>query len=195
MHKSNNVPWSLLPLPASDNMYWFSPNQASNQDIGFDIRLGRLHSLGFVVYYRQDLKFTTDLSELLTEPMQLARRDQLLDHKFVNILHSLQVAQFYFWKLWKSQALTNKVECGKAVRLSQSQSEKISQVNSVFLKDTKLVETVFHSADQCYFDPVTFSASIAAWEDYSCKLHKEILLSLPQWRAHQAIYRIKFDVA
>ncbi|KAK8516762.1 hypothetical protein V6N11_007527 [Hibiscus sabdariffa] len=194
MHKSNNVPWSFLPLPASDNMYWFSPNQASNQDIGFDIRLGRLHALGFDVYYSPDLNFTTDLSELLMEPMQLARRDQLLDHKFVNLLHSLQVVQYYFWKLCKSQALTNEVQCGKVVRLSQSQSEKIAQVYSVFLKDTKLVETVFHSAGQCYFEPAMFSAAITAWEDYSCKLHKEILLSLPQWRAQQAIYSIKFDV-
>ncbi|KAB2088382.1 hypothetical protein ES319_A04G172300v1 [Gossypium barbadense] len=128
LHKSNNVPWSLLPLPASDNMYWFSPHQASNQDIGFDIRLGRLHALGFDVYYSRDMNFGSDLSELLMEPMQLARRDQLLDHKFVNVLHSLQVAQFYFWKGCKSQAFTNEVQSGKAVRLSRSQSEKITQV-------------------------------------------------------------------
>lgn len=85
------MPWSLLPLPASDNMYWFSPHQASNQDIGFDIRLGRLHAFGFDVYYSRDMNFGSDLSELVMEPMQLARRDQLLDHKFVNVLHSLQV--------------------------------------------------------------------------------------------------------
>ncbi|PPD73112.1 hypothetical protein GOBAR_DD29984 [Gossypium barbadense] len=169
LHKSNNVPWSLLPLPASDNMYWFSPHQASNQDIGFDIRLGRLHALGFDVYYSRDMNFGSDLSELLMEPMQLARRDQLLDHKFVNVLHSLQVAQFYFWEGCKSQAFTNEVQSGKAVRLSRSQSEKITQVNSVFLKDTKLVETVFQSAGQCYFNLATFSAAITEWEDYSLR--------------------------
>ncbi|TYH78507.1 hypothetical protein ES332_D04G232100v1 [Gossypium tomentosum] len=166
--KSNNVPWSLLPLPASDNMYWFSPHQASNQDIGFDIRLGRLHALGFDVYYSRDMNFGSDLSELLMEPMQLARRDQLLDHKFVNVLHSLQVAQFYFWEGCKSQAFTNEVQSGNTVRLSRSQSEKTTQVNSVFLKDTKLVETVFQSAGQGYFNLATFSAAITEWEDYSC---------------------------
>ncbi|XP_022724939.1 uncharacterized protein LOC111281460 isoform X1 [Durio zibethinus] len=195
LHKSNNVPQSFLPVPASDNMYWFFPNQASHQDMGFDIRLGRLHAFGFDVYYSQDMNFISDLSELLMEPMQLVRRDQLLDHKFVNVLHALQVVQFYFWKGCKSQTFTSEVQFGKVVQSSQSQRDKISQVNSVFLKDTKLEETVFRSVEQYYFDSATFSAAITAWEDYSCKLHKEILISLPQWRAHQAIYRVHFDVS
>lgn len=72
-------------------MYWLSPNQASHQDTGFDIRLGRLHALGFDVCYSQDMNFISDLSAMLMEPMQLARQDQLLDHKFVNVLHALQV--------------------------------------------------------------------------------------------------------
>ncbi|XVF43463.1 hypothetical protein PTKIN_Ptkin02bG0041900 [Pterospermum kingtungense] len=194
-HKSNNVPWSLLPLPASDNMYWFSPNQASNQDMGFDIRLGRLHALGFDVYYSQDKNFVSDLSELLMEPMQLARRDQLLDHKFVNILHALQVVQFYFWKGCKSQTVTSEVQSCKMVHLSQSQCEKISQLNSVLMKDTKLAETLFQSLVQPYFDSATFSAAIIEWEDYSCKLNKEILMSLPQWITHQAIFSVQFDTS
>ncbi|XP_017971637.1 PREDICTED: uncharacterized protein LOC18610000 [Theobroma cacao] len=188
LHKSNNVLCSFLPLPASDNMYWFAPNQASHQELGFDIRLGRLHSLGFDVYYSQGRSFISDLSELLMEPMQLARGHQLLDHEFANVLHALQVVQFYFWKGCQSQTFTNEVQSGKAVQLSQSQCEQISQVKSVFLKDTKLVETVFRSVEQQSFDAATFSAAITACEDYFCKLHKEILMSLPQWRAHQAIY-------
>ncbi|XVE74565.1 hypothetical protein DITRI_Ditri12bG0027300 [Diplodiscus trichospermus] len=195
LHKSNNVPWSFLPLPASDKMYWFSPNQASDQDMGFDIRLGRLHALGFDVYYSQDMNNASDLSELLMEPMQLTRRDQLLDHKFVNVLHALQVVQFYFWKGCKSQTFTSEVQSDKVVQLSQSQCEKINEVNSVFMKDTKLVETVFRGVEQYCFDSATFSAAITAWEDYSFKLHKEMLMSLPQWRAHQAIYSVQYDAS
>ncbi|EOY01297.1 Oxidoreductase, putative isoform 2 [Theobroma cacao] len=135
-----------------------------------------------------NMSFISDLSELLMEPMQLARGHQLLDHEFANVLHALQVVQFYFWKGCKSQTFTNEVQSGKAVQLSQSQCEQISQVKSVFLKDTKLVETVFRSVEQQSFDAATFSAAITACEDYFCKLHKEILMSLPQWRAHQAIY-------
>ncbi|XP_021293551.1 uncharacterized protein LOC110423608 isoform X4 [Herrania umbratica] len=135
------------------------------------------------------------LSELLMEPMQLARGHQLLDHEFANALHALQVVQFYFWKGCKSQTFTNEVQSGKVVKLSQSQCEKISQVKSVFLKDTKLVETVFRRVEQQSFDSASFSAAITAWEDYSRKLHKEILMSFPQWRAHQAIYSVQFDVS
>ena len=98
--------------------------------------------------------------------------------------------QFYFWKGCKSQTLTSEVKSGKVVQLSHSQCEKISQVNSVFLKDIKLAETVFRSVEQYYGESSTFSAAITAWEDYSWKLHKEILMSLPQWRAHQAIYTV-----
>ncbi|OMO72532.1 oxidoreductase [Corchorus olitorius] len=166
LHKSNNMPCSFLPLPASDNMYWYSPNQDSHQDFGFDIRLGRLHALGFDVYYSQGTR-TSDLSELQMEPMQLARGNHLLDHKFVNILHALQVVQFYFWKVCKSGTFTNEVQSGKVVQLSQSQWKKIIEVKSVFMKDPN-VKTVFRSLEQHSFGSATFSGATTAWEDYSC---------------------------
>lgn len=102
--------------------------------------------------------------------------------------------QFYFWKGCKSQTVTGEVQSGKVTHLSQSQCEKISQLNSVLLKDTKLVETVFRSMELCYFDSATFSAAIIAWEDYSRKLHTEILISLSKWMAHQAIFSVQSDV-
>ncbi|OMO60824.1 Oxoglutarate/iron-dependent dioxygenase [Corchorus capsularis] len=163
LHKSNNMLCSFLPLPASDNMYWYSPNQDSHHDFGFDIRLGRLHALGFDVYYSQGTR-TSDLSELQMEPMQLARGDYFLDHKFVNILHALQVVQFYFWKVCNSGT----IQSGEVVQISQAQLEKIIEVKSVFMKDPKLAKTIFRSLEQHSFGSATFSAAITAWDDYSC---------------------------
>ncbi|TYG75008.1 hypothetical protein E1A91_D04G220600v1 [Gossypium mustelinum] len=129
-HFQDGEPKTIAPMVGDAVIYTADGRNTHSvdEDIGFDIRLGRLHALGFDVYYSRDMNFGSDLSELLMEPMQLARRDQLLDHKFVNVLHSLQVAQFYFWEGCKSQAFTNEVQSGKAVRLSRSQSEKITQV-------------------------------------------------------------------
>lgn len=81
-----------LPLPASTNMYWFCPHQdASNQNIGFDICVARLHHLGFNVHSLQGEDHSTDASEQLMGPLQIARGGELLTRKFANILHALQV--------------------------------------------------------------------------------------------------------
>lgn len=87
----NNMPGECLPLPASSNMYWFSPDQTSHHQLGFDICWARLHILGFDVYSYQNRSSDSDFSELLMKPLQLARGNELLDHEFVNILHALQV--------------------------------------------------------------------------------------------------------
>lgn len=87
----NNVPGPCLPLLASSNMYWFSLDQSSHRQLGFDICWARLHVLGFDVYSYQDTSCDSDLSELLTMPLQLARGVELFNVEFVNILHALQV--------------------------------------------------------------------------------------------------------
>lgn len=87
----NNVPGPCLPLLASSNMYWFSLDQSSHHKLGFDICWARLHVLGFDVYSHQDGSCDSDLSELLTMPLQLARGSELFNVEFVNILHALQV--------------------------------------------------------------------------------------------------------
>ncbi|KAG2701743.1 hypothetical protein I3760_06G058200 [Carya illinoinensis] len=86
----NNVPGPCLPLLASSNMYWFSLDQSSHRQLGFDICWARLHVLGFDVYSYQDTSCDSDLSELLTMPLQLARGVELFNVEFVNILHALQ---------------------------------------------------------------------------------------------------------
>ncbi|KAF8389678.1 hypothetical protein HHK36_024197 [Tetracentron sinense] len=194
-------PVSYLPLPASSNMYWFSLDQASQPPSGFDIRWARVHVLGYAFcsfddkgdYSMSDL--SNDPSELLMKPLQLAREDELFDKEFVNSLHALQVLQFYFWKATQLQATKVETATGNVVRLSESLREKINSLKSMLLNDHQLAETVFShmSCDpfrQPTFDWADFSAAVAAWEDYTCKLHKEMLLSLSYWRSHQSIFSV-----
>lgn len=82
---------SCLPLPASSNMYWFSQDQASNDQFGFNICWARLHVLGYNIYISQESSGDSDVSELMVKPVQLVRGSELLDLEFVNILHALQV--------------------------------------------------------------------------------------------------------
>lgn len=86
-----NMAGSLLPLPASSNMYWFSQDQASNDQFGFNICWARLHVLGYNICFSQDNSCDSDVSELMVKPVHLVRGAELLDQEFVNILHALQV--------------------------------------------------------------------------------------------------------
>lgn len=72
-------------------MYWFSLGQASSDKVGFDVCWARLHVLGFDILYSQDESLHSDISELLMEPLRLARKYELFDYEFTNILHALQV--------------------------------------------------------------------------------------------------------
>ncbi|KAJ7942820.1 2-oxoglutarate (2OG) and Fe(II)-dependent oxygenase superfamily protein [Quillaja saponaria] len=167
----SSVPDSCIPLPASNNMYWFSQDQASDELLGFNICWARLHVLGGT---------------------------ELLDHEFVNILHALQVVHFYCWKASALQSFKVRVGTSKIVELSKSQAEKVSDLKSLLLKDTELAETIFYSLTcrenelHC-FDWTNFVAAIAAWEDYAWKLRKEIRSSLAYWRAHQSLYNVQSD--
>ena len=87
----DNMADSYLPLPASSNMYWFSKDQASNYQFGFNISWARLHVLGYDIYISQDSSCESDVFELLVKPVRLVRDNELLDQEFVNIMHALQV--------------------------------------------------------------------------------------------------------
>lgn len=204
LHSSNNEPDSYLPLPASSSMYWFSPDHISQHQSGFDICWARMHILGYDLFSPQDkscfsaLDSSCDFSERLMEQLQLARGDELFDLEFVNILHVLQVVQFYSWKASKLQ--TSKVEReteNLVVKLSESQREKINSLRTTFLNDQQLAETVLGTScgesRQHSFQWVSFSAAVGAWEDYTRELRKELVLSLPYWRTHQAIFSVPFD--
>lgn len=194
----NNMPGECLPLPASSNMYWFSPDQTSHHQLGFDICWARLHILGFDVYSYQNRSSDSDFSELLMKPLQLARGNELLDHEFVNILHALQVVQFYCWKASDLQTCKDTIDSGKVVELSQWQREKINCLKSVFLKDHQLAEMVFscmtcNASGWLLFDWADFNSAFPSWEDYASKLREELLRSLPCWRTHQSIFEVPYN--
>ncbi|XP_044491350.1 uncharacterized protein LOC123215358 isoform X2 [Mangifera indica] len=198
LHSSDNVFDMCIPLPASSNMYWFASDQSSNQELGFNICWARMLVLGYSIYFSQDMDSSSDISELMMEPLQLARGDELFYKEFTNILHALQVVQFFNWKALETQTSKVKLRAGKVLQLSQSQREKISGLNSTFLKGNLCASSVFYHVSidedgEHSFDWAKFSAAIMAWEGYIYELHKEILVSLPFWRTHQSIFSIPFD--
>ncbi|CAL9239828.1 unnamed protein product [Arabidopsis halleri] len=189
-----------LPLPASTNMYWFCPHQdVSNQNIGFDICVARLHLLGFDVHSLQGEDHSMDGSEQLLGPLQLAKGRELLIQKFANILHALQVVQFYHWKA--SELKTSNVEndtLEEVKAMSHSQLETIYTLKSVFLPDENLVTTIFgySCSDEDRKDSLDLTAIspvIPSWEEYTSKLLKELLSSLPQWKTYQTIHKVESD--
>ncbi|KAL9861460.1 putative prolyl 3-hydroxylase [Arabidopsis thaliana] len=189
-----------LPLPASTNMYWFCPHQdGSNQNIGFDVCVARLHLLGFDVHSLQGEDHSTDASEQLMGPLQLAKGGKLLTRKFANILHALQVVQFYHWKA--SELVTSNVEndtLEEVKAMSHSQLETINALKSVFLLDENLVATTFgYSCSgedrKDSLDLTGIALAVTSWEEYSCKLLKELLSSLPQWKTYQTIHKVESD--
>lgn len=94
---SQNSLSSYLPEPASNNMYWFPPDEALKLQSGFDIRCARLHMLGLDLYSsckricHLEVNSSYNLLELLMGSLQLAHGAELFDREFVNILHVLQV--------------------------------------------------------------------------------------------------------
>ncbi|OIW18067.1 hypothetical protein TanjilG_19299 [Lupinus angustifolius] len=193
LHK--NMADSYLPLPASSNMYWFSQDQASNNQFGFNICWARLHVLGYAIYICQDSSCESDVSELLLKPVCLVRGNELLDQKFVNILHALQIVHFY---CWKGSALQTNVSITdtKVVKLSDVQRKRINGLKSVLLNDDDLALRVFSSKpseenERICFDWTGIVAAFTAWEDYVSKLTKQIRLQLPSWRMHESIYDVQ----
>ncbi|RDX60960.1 Prolyl 3-hydroxylase 1 [Mucuna pruriens] len=195
LHKS--MAGSYLPLPASSNMYWFSQDQASDYQFGFNICWARLHVLGYDIHISQDSSSESDVSELLVKPVHLVRGNELLEQEFVNIMHALQVIHFY---CWKGSALQNKVSNmdSKVVKVTDVQREKISGLNSVLSNDDDFASRVFCSMPSeengCIcFDWSGIVAAATAWEDYASNLSKQIHLQLPYWRTHESIYSVQLD--
>lgn len=87
----------LQPSPASNNMYWFPPEQALKYDSGFDLRCARIYILGYDIYCSREKSCSLavdscdSFSELLNQPLQLSWGDELFNKEFANILHALQV--------------------------------------------------------------------------------------------------------
>jgi hypothetical protein len=119
---------SYIPLPASDNMYWFSYDQS-----GFDIRCARVHFLGFSFNASNDEKSnsasvapTEDPIELLGKPLRLARGNDVFGKIFANSLHALQVSTYLnfvlqFCSQIESIGIILRLQCARACFLFGNQ--------------------------------------------------------------------------
>ncbi|KAL2557778.1 2-oxoglutarate (2OG) and Fe(II)-dependent oxygenase superfamily protein [Forsythia ovata] len=172
---------SYLPVAASNKMYWFPPEEESDFQSGFDIRCARLHVLGFDLYFSDEesslsaLDSSYYLPELLKESLQLACGDKLLVWKFVNIMHAVQMVQFWHWKA--SELKTTEIKelsTDVMIPLSKTQQLKINSQKLVLLKDPQPAKTFFGGVTgrnnlQRLFDLdwVSFSAGVSEWEAYT----------------------------
>ncbi|KAG1342700.1 hypothetical protein COCNU_05G009290 [Cocos nucifera] len=182
---------SNLPLPASDNMYWFSHGES-----GFDIRCARLQILGFNFYSSSDGNYNAsntscDPLELLMKPLRIGRGNEIFERDFINSLHALQVVQFYYWKA--PELTTERRETGTAIGSAQhSQIEKSSDLELLLPCNHKLAETVLglvsHGDLNLSFDWNDFALAVIRWEDYICRLYGDLSILMPYWVAQQAVY-------
>ncbi|KAM0013995.1 putative procollagen-proline 3-dioxygenase [Helianthus debilis subsp. tardiflorus] len=187
---------TYLPLPASQNMYWFSPEQSETYESGFDIRCARLHVLGYQLYSKNasfvaDAHSSRDFSDIILEPLRVARGSDLFDYEFANILHLLQVVQFYHWKAPELKLSEVKTEPAKIVSVSASQQENIRLLKLELLKDQHLMETIFQSGmygEHVEHDLVKFSGIVGLWESYTSNLWHDLVLRLPSWIDNQSIF-------
>ncbi|KAL3830702.1 hypothetical protein ACJIZ3_019504 [Penstemon smallii] len=191
VYSSEGTIGSCLPVQASNNMYWFPPEEASKFKSGFDIRCGRLSVLGFDICPSDDecslsaADISCNFLSLLNDPLHLARGDELLVQEFVNILHALQASE-----LKTAESMGSFIE-----PLSESQRQKINGLKVKILKELQLAETLFGCTAggkrlRWLFDSVRFSAAVLEWESYTYKLRKQMVTSLPYWREHQSIFAV-----
>ncbi|KAL7132244.1 hypothetical protein ABFS83_12G058700 [Erythranthe nasuta] len=186
---------SFFPVLASNNMYWFPPEEASKFESGFDICSARLHVLGFnILPSGEEFQLSTQQNSsnfltLLEEPLYLARGDELLEREFVNVLHALQVVQFYQWKTDDLKKASIDI-----VPLSESKRKKMNCMKVLLVKDLRLAESIFGDisgkCSKMTFDEFRFSDVVYEWEAYSFRLLEEMVMSLPHWRTHQSIFSV-----
>ncbi|CAN6301608.1 unnamed protein product [Urochloa humidicola] len=180
---------SYIPLPASDNMYWFSYDQS-----GFDIRNARVQVLGFRFhsssgeYSTSVLPAEDDPIELLGKQLRLGRGDELFEKIFCNSLHALQVVQFYYWKAPKLAARREQSAIG-------STTVRYPTINHS--RGTELPLPCNHTLAQIIFGSFNtletfkwndFALAVAMWENYSEELKKQFLTFLPYWLSNGTIF-------
>ncbi|XP_031388625.1 uncharacterized protein LOC116201504 isoform X2 [Punica granatum] len=193
----SSEPLSSLPAPASSNMYLFSRDQSSHQELGINVCFARILVLGFSIYSSHAENDLSEPCDLLLKPLQLTRGDELFSYEFSNILHALQVVQYYFSKSSGLPSPKSELGPGKIAKLSHPQRERVDDLKHFLVKDHKLPWEIFdftshEGAGLLDFNWAYFSAAVSAWEDYTSEKHKELLLSMPQWKSHQSMFCVSF---
>ncbi|CAL4938465.1 unnamed protein product [Urochloa decumbens] len=181
---------SYIPMPASDNMYWFSYDQS-----GFDIRNARVQFLGFSFHLSSGeynpavLPAEDDPIELLGKQLRLGRGDAVFDKIFSNSLHALQVVQFYYWKApelaarREQSAIGSRTGCYPAIHHSRGTELPLPcnhTLAQIIFGSFNTLESAFYWND--------FALAVAMWENYSEELKKQLLTLLPYWLSNGAIF-------
>ncbi|KAG9153006.1 hypothetical protein Leryth_024743 [Lithospermum erythrorhizon] len=188
----------FTPLPASPNMYWFPPNGCLDFQAGFDIRYARLHVLGFNLcpFFDKscsgDSEFGMNFLDQLMRALKLVRGDELFEAEFSNVMHILQVVQFFYWKTYRSVVNDVRGKPSIVVPLSDAQRKTVDDLKHTCLKDRGLAETFFSNAKlakslQDSFDWVSFTDAVDDWGAYTLQLKKDLVINLPFWRLNQSI--------
>ncbi|KAH9625060.1 hypothetical protein KSS87_010550 [Heliosperma pusillum] len=191
---SSNEPAPCIPLPGSSNMYWFSSEQGSDQLQGFDIRYARLVSLGYDISC-YEMNSATDISDVFSEPLRLAKGDTLFNKRFANLLHAMQAVQFYYWNrtnLLQSEGVRN---AGNITQLSEAQKQDVCNLRSSLSRSMKLDASIFcysssRTIGYTHFDEESFSTSLTSWEEYTSKLHEQLIVHLPFWKEYKSLFSV-----
>ncbi|GER50052.1 2-oxoglutarate (2OG) and Fe(II)-dependent oxygenase superfamily protein [Striga asiatica] len=191
---------SCFPTLASNNMYWFPPEEASKFQSGFDICTARLNVLGFDIFSscEEEEDSCYSMLESLKMPLYLTCGDKSTAWEFVNILHALQVVQFYHWKGAEFQLAPNgSSSCPNLVSrpLSEIDRLKMKRVKSVLIKDAQLSHMLFVGNKESLqvkksFDGFVFSALVCEWESYTLRLREELARSLSYWATYGSIISV-----
>ncbi|CAA0840006.1 2-oxoglutarate (2OG) and Fe(II)-dependent oxygenase superfamily protein [Striga hermonthica] len=199
---------SCFPTLASSNMYWFPPEEASRFQSGFDTCTARLNVLGFDIFSsfeeqeedcsssRKDSCYS--MLESLKMPLYLTCGDKSTAWEFVNILHALQVVQFYDWKGAEFQLEAGEPNGSSSFPnvvsrpLSEIERLKMKRAKSVLIKDAQLSHMLFVGNNESLqvkksFDRFVFSALVCEWESYTIRLREELARSLPYWATYGSI--------
>lgn len=185
---------SYIPLPASDNMYWFSYDQS-----GFDIRCARVHILGFSFRASSDGESNStsvvpaeDPIELLGKPLRLGRGDDVFMKIFANSLHALQVVQFYYWKASelasrrKQTTVRSETVCYPNIQVQQSSGTELP-----LPCNHGLAQTIFGSYNNAEpefaLEWNDFVLTVGMWENYSEELKRKLSTFLPYWLSSETI--------
>ncbi|XP_010681358.2 uncharacterized protein LOC104896320 [Beta vulgaris subsp. vulgaris] len=193
-------PASSIPIPAPSNMYWFSLDQGSDHKQGYDIHYARLFVLGYDIYPTRERscfseKNLQDCLDVFTKPLKLTRENKLFSREFANLLHALQVVQFYCWKwptLLSSEAAA---VTGDVLLLSEAQNVVVNELRSIILNSMQLdMGTLCYSSPgksrELHFDWACLSAAVTSWKEYTFELHKQLLLHLPFWKDYQSLFSV-----
>ncbi|OWM76692.1 hypothetical protein CDL15_Pgr009257 [Punica granatum] len=179
---------------------WFSRNSTHDEDVKLISRLSQICSTAgsrFSIYSSHAENDLSEPCDLLLKPLQLTRGDELFSYEFSNILHALQVVQYYFSKSSGLPSPKSELGPGKIAKLSHPQRERVDDLKHFLVKDHKLPWEIFdftshEGAGLLDFNWAYFSAAVSAWEDYTSEKHKELLLSMPQWKSHQSMFCVSF---